>query len=298
MFTPTIKARQALTAQSTLGEGPLWDPERNAFWWIDIIDKKLHLFDPATQNNRTWQLNQMPGTVVTRQAGGLVLALENGFSQFHPATEEMIFLGDPESNLSENRFNDGKCDPQGRFWAGTMRTENHMEQFTGSLYSLEQNGKIIKRLGSQVGVSNGIVWSSDSRYMYFIDSPTRQITRFDYDPISGDVRNPQNVFEAPKGFGFPDGMTIDSDDQLWVAFWGGSCVAKIDPSNGSITERVIVPVTAPTACAFGGPNMNQLLITTASLGLDQEEKSSQPMAGDLFIAEVSAQGVIPFQYAG
>ena len=110
MFTPTIKARQVLNTQSTLGEGPLWDPERNAFWWIDIIDKKLHLFDPATRNNRTWQLNQMPGTVVTRQAGGLVLALENGFSLFDPDTEEIKFLGDPESKLPENRFNDGKCD--------------------------------------------------------------------------------------------------------------------------------------------------------------------------------------------
>ena len=298
MFTPTIKARHALTTQSTLGEGPLWDPQRNAFWWIDIIDKKLHLFDPATQNNRTWQLNQMPGTVVTRQAGGLVLALENGFALFDPDTEEIKFLGDPESKLPENRFNDGKCDPQGRFWAGTMRTENHMEQFTGSLYSLEQQGEIITRLGSQIGVSNGIAWSADSRFMYFIDSPTRQIFKFDYEPITGEIGNRQIVFEAPEGLGFPDGMAIDSDDHLWVAFWGGGCVAKIDPSNGSIHERVLVPVTAPTACAFGGPNMNQLLITTASLGLDQEAKSSQPMAGDLFIAEVSAQGVIPFQYSG
>ena len=297
MFIPTIKATQALKIQSTLGEGPLWDPEKNAFWWIDIVEKKLHLFDPASQDNRTWQLDQMPGTVVTRQLGGLVLALENGFARFDPTTEETKFLGDPESDLPENRFNDGKCDPQGRFWAGTMRTENHMEQFTGSLYSLEENGEIIERLGPQIGVSNGIVWSSDSRHMYFIDSPTRQISRFDYDPFTGEIKNRQNVFEAPEGFGFPDGMAIDSDDHLWVAFWGGSCVAKIDPSDGSISERVIVPVTAPTACAFGGPNMNQLLITTASFGLDQEAKANQPMAGDLFMAEVSATGVIPARYA-
>ncbi|MDG2180332.1 MAG: SMP-30/gluconolactonase/LRE family protein [Mariniblastus sp.] len=298
MFTPTIHATQALRTQSTLGEGPLWDPEKNAFWWIDIIEKKLHLFDSASQQNRTWQLDQMPGTVVTCQSGGLALALENGFARFDPTTEELKFLGDPESDLPENRFNDGKCDPQGRFWAGTMRTEDHMEQFTGSLYSLELDGEVIKRLGSKIGVSNGIVWSSDSHHMYFIDSPTRHIYRFDYDPMTGEIRNRQIIFEAPEGFGFPDGMAIDSEDHLWVAFWGGGCVAKIDPSNGKITERVIVPVTAPTACAFGGPNLNQLLITTASLGLDQDSRDNQPMAGDLFIAEVSATGVIPAQYRG
>jgi sugar lactone lactonase YvrE len=134
--------------------------------------------------------------------------------------------------------------------------------------------------------------------MYFIDSPTRHIYRFDYDPMTGEIRNRQIIFVAPEGFGFPDGMAIDSEDHLWVAFWGGGCVAKIDPSNGKITERVIVPVTAPTACAFGGPNLNQLLITTASFGLDQEAKANQPMAGDLFMAEVSATGVIPARYAG
>ena len=298
MSTPTNSACHALRTQSTLGEGPLWDPERNAFWWIDIMEKKIHLFDPVSLQNRTWQLAQMPGTVVTCRSGGLALALENGFARFDPTTEEIKFLGDPESDLPENRFNDGKCDPQGRFWAGTMRTEDHMEQFTGSLYSLELDGEVIKRLGSKIGVSNGIVWSSDSRHMYFIDSPTRHIYRFDYDPMTGDIENRQIIFEAPDGFGFPDGMAIDSDDHLWVAFWGGGCVAKIDPSNGKITERVIVPVTAPTACAFGGPNLNQLLITTASFGLDQEAKANQPMAGDLFMAEVSATGVIPARYAG
>lgn len=298
MFTPTINATQVLGIQATLGEGPIWDPRTNSFWWIDIVEKKLHLFDLASKENRTWQLDQMPGTVVTRQSGGLVLALENGFSAFDPETEKIDFLGDPESELADNRFNDGKCDPHGRFWAGTMRTENHMEQFTGSLYSLEMNGEITKRLGSQIGVSNGIVWSSDSRFMYFIDSPTRQISRFDYDPVTGNIENRRNVFQAPEGFGFPDGMAIDTDDHLWVAFWGGSCIAKIDPTSGEIIERVIVPVTAPTACAFGGPNMNQLLITTASLGLDPKSKAQQPMAGDLFIADVSATGAPAHRFAG
>lgn len=298
MSTPTSNASHALKIQSTLGEGPLWDPERNAYWWIDIIEKKLHLFDPASRQNRTWQLDYMPGTVVTRQSGGLMLALENGFARFDLATEEISLVADPESDRPENRFNDGKCDPQGRFWAGTMRIENHMEQFTGSLYSLEKDGETVKRLGSNIGVSNGIVWSSDSRFMYFIDSPTRNIFRFDYEPETGKIENRQIIFESPEGLGFPDGMAIDTDDHLWVAFWGGNCVAKIDPSKGLITERVEVPVSAPTACAFGGPKMNQLLITTASLGLDQESKHKQPLAGDLFIAEVSAQGVIPSQYGG
>lgn len=285
-------------AQAILGEGPIWDPRCSSFWWIDIEAKRLFQFSPDTGKNLMWQLDEMPGAVVARKQGGLILALEHGFGSFDPESAEIEVLGDPERDVPNNRFNDGKCDPAGRFWAGTMRIEDHMEIHTGSLYSLETNGKIIKRIGGDIGVSNGIVWSSDASRMYFVDSPTREIFRFDYDLESGDIKNRECIFHAPDEFGFPDGMTIDTDDKLWVAFWGGWCVAKICPETSKILAKVSVPVEAPTACAFGGPNHDQLLITTASIGLSQNDRVLQPLAGDLFMANVEAEGVLQPEYAG
>ncbi len=227
-----------------------------------------------------------------------MLALQNGFASFDPQTGEIKMLGDPESDKPENRFNDGKCDPAGRFSAGTMRIENHMEQFTGSLYSLETNGQIIKRLGDDIGVSNGIAWSNGATRMYLVDSPRREIYQFDYDPVTGEIDNRTCIFRAPDAMGFPDGMAIDTDDHLWVAFWGGWCVAKICPETSKMIAKVSVPVAAPTACAFGGPGHDQLLITTASRGLRNEERLQQPWAGDLFVADVQAIGFRQPEYAG
>ncbi|MEM7316528.1 MAG: SMP-30/gluconolactonase/LRE family protein [Planctomycetota bacterium] len=281
---------------ATLGEGPIWDPRESVYWWIDIVGKKLFQYSPKTNTNREWQLDQMVGTVVPREQGGLMLALQHGFATFDPETGHYAIVHDPEPELPDNRFNDGKCDPAGRFWAGTMRIEDHMNIFTGSLYSLEVDGHVIKRL-DDIGVSNGIVWSSDAKTMYFIDSPRFAISAFDYDRSTGAISNRRVVFTA-KDIGAPDGMAIDENGKLWVAFWGGWCVAQICPDSGEILSKVTVPVEQCSACAFGGDNLNQLFITTAAEGLSDQQKAHQPLAGNVFVAEVPVRGVLQPAYGG
>ncbi len=298
MAIQQFNAEQVFAAQATLGEGPLWDPRCSAYWWIDIEERKLFRFSPDSLRNLEWQLDQMPGTVVVRKRGGLMLSLQDGLASFDPVSGQVQSWGDPEFDKPDNRFNDGKCDPEGRFWAGTMRIKDHMKIFTGSLYSLESDGQIIKRWGDDIGVSNGIVWSRNGQRMYFVDSPRREVYQFDYDRTTGRIENRTCIFRAPDEIGFPDGMAIDTDDNLWIAFWGGWCVAKICPVSSRILSKISLPVAAPTACAFGGPNLDQLLITTASIGLNPEERRQQPLAGDLFVADVQVGGVAQPEFAG
>jgi len=298
MTVQQFKAEHVLPSQATLGEGPIWDPRCSAYWWIDIAEKKLFQFEPVSKRNLEWQLDEMPGTVVARKSAGLMLAMQSGFASFDPQSGLLEWIAAPEFDNPDNRFNDGKCDPSGRFWAGTMRIEDHMEIFTGSLYSLETNGHVTKRLGDELGVPNGIAWSRDATRMYWVDSPRREIYQFDYELETGNIDNQSCIFRAPDELGFPDGMSIDTEDKLWVAFWGGWCVARICPETAEVLAKITVPVAAPTACAFGGPKLDQLLITTASIGLSEEERLQQPLAGDLFIADVQARGVEHPEYAG
>jgi len=287
-----INAEHYLAVGAELGEGPIWDLSQSAGWWVDILGKKLFRLTPgsgdAQPTNESWDVGQMVGTVVPRASGGVMLAVADGFAEFDIESGELTIVADPESDKPENRFNDGKCDPAGRFWAGTMRIDESKN--SGSLYSLDSDHNVTKRLGDDIGVSNGIVWSSNSKRMYFIDSPRRCIYGFDYEVETGEISNQSIVMQTPEELGYPDGMAIDESDQLWVAFWGGWCVAQICPTEGKVLAKISVPAEKVTACAFGGPNFEDLLITTASVGLSDEEKSQQPHAGDLFVAKPGVQG--------
>ena len=161
---------------------------------------------------------------------------------------------------------------------------------SGALYSLDANHHATRHL-SDVGISNGIVWTSDARTMYFIDTLDQRIDAFDYDLEQGTVKNRRSVIEVPKEFGSPDGMAIDAEDMLWVAIWGGNCVVRYDPHAGVEIGRVEAPASNVTACAFGGPQLNRIYITTAQLGLAPEALASQPEAGNLFVTEPGVTGV-------
>ncbi|MEC9092057.1 MAG: SMP-30/gluconolactonase/LRE family protein, partial [Planctomycetota bacterium] len=193
-------AELILDAKVFLGEGPLWDVDTRKLWWINIFAGELFCFDPETGENQKYEMGQQIGTVVLQESGGVAVALENGFYSFDPVSTELELIVDPESEKPENRFNDGKCDPAGRFWAGTM--EKIEEQATGSLYCLEGNGEWhCKETG--IFIANGITWTSDQRTMYYIDSPTRQIDAYDYDLQTGSIGNRRTVIEVPEGLGYP-----------------------------------------------------------------------------------------------
>jgi len=295
-MTEKILARNILKTEATLGEGPWWDPAEKVLWWIDIEQGLVNRFDPNQGTNQKFKIGQRVGTVVRREGGGLMLALANGLATFDPNSELLEFLCDPEANLPDNRFNDGKCDPEGRFWAGTMNLDpaNHT---TGALYSLDGRQQVRKHL-AEVGVSNGIVWSGDARTMYYVDSQTGTIDAFDYQRQSGDLSHRRAIFEVPADLGCADGMAIDAEDKLWVAFWGGWCVARIDPAGGQLLGRIELPVAHVTACAFGGEDLRDLYITTARHGLDRAAQAEQPQAGDLFVARTDVSGLAPFNFRG
>lgn len=284
-----------LDAKATLGEGPVWDARRQVLLWVDIEAGRLHEFDPATGHNRTIELGQRVGAVVPRARGGVMLAMQRGFASLDPATEAITFWADPEAHLPNNRFNDGKCDPRGRFWAGTISLDRRPG--AASLYCLEPDGTVRTMLRG-VTNSNGIAWSLEQDTLYYIDTPTRQVTAFDYEPRTGTIDHPRAVITIPPDSGKPDGMTIDAEGMLWIALWDGGCVGRWDPRTGRLLERLAVPARRVTSCAFGGPDLGDLYITTARVGLSERELSEQPGAGGLFRARPGVRGVVAFAFQG
>ena len=282
-------------AHAQVGEGPLWDEERQVLYWVDILSSLLYIYDPATGENRALDIGQHVGTVVTRASGGLMLAVRNGFASFDLETQELTLIANPEAHITGNRFNDGKCDPAGRFWAGTMAYENPTNQ--GSLYRLDTDLSVHKIFGD-VAISNGIIWSLDHTTMYYIDTLRKNVRAFDYADDTGDISNERVVVTVPEEIGMPDGMAIDSEGMLWVAHYGGSCVSRWNPNTAQLLEKIDLPVTQVTACAFGGPNMDILFITSAAQELDAAELARQPLAGGLFSIKTPYQGVPSFRFGG
>lgn len=290
------QAELVLDAKAELGEGAIWHAGK--LLWIDIIHGQVHTFDPATGQDTFVTLGQMVGTVVPRARGGLMVAVQNGFASLDPATGALTIVSDPEAHIPSNRFNDGKCDPAGRFWAGTMAlTGDPWTEAAGTLYSLEADGRATARLG-QVYISNGIAWSADARTMYFADTPKPYIEAFDFDLATGAISNRRPVIHFPDGAGSPDGMTIDADGNLWIAMWGGWKVLGYNPNTGEPVGAIELPAANVTSCAFGGPNLDELYITSAWAGLRPDERAQQPHAGSVFVARPGARGVPAFAFAG
>jgi sugar lactone lactonase YvrE len=225
----------------------------------------------------------------------MMVALQQGFAAFDPPTGELSLWVDPEAHLPRNRFNDGKCDPAGRFWAGTISLDR--EPGAASLYCLEPDGRV-RTMRRGVTNSNGIAWSLDAATMYYIDTPTQQVTAFDYDHQSGGITNPRTVVAIPAGAGKPDGMTVDAEGMLWIALWEGGCVGRWDPRSGARLQTINVPARRVTSCAFGGSQFEELYITTARVGLSEADLVRQPHAGGLFRARPGVPGVAAFEFRG
>ncbi|PEA53883.1 SMP-30/gluconolaconase/LRE domain protein [Bacillus pseudomycoides] len=229
----------------------------------------------------------MVGSVVPSESGEMILALENGFYFLNPDTEELQAICDPESHLQENRFNDGKFDPAGRFWAGT--TEGVGIDGKGALYCLDTDLTVKKKV-EHVSTSNGLAWSPDHMYMYFIDTPTRKVVRFDYDICTGHIESLQDVVVIQKEEGLPDGMTIDEEGMLWIAHWGGSKVSRWNPMNGEQLLSIPIPVLNVTSCTFGGSDLNELYITTAKM------HTPDANAGGVFRIKTNVRGCPTYRF--
>ena len=290
-----MKAEIAVRSASTLGEGSLWDAGKQRLCWLDIVGKRLFIYDPEGNTNRELEIPEMAGTVVPRRAGGLILSLESGIHAFDPESGALEKIADPEAQRSETRYNDGKCDPSGRFWAGTMGRNG--EAGLGSLYRLDVDGSVTQILDG-VDISNGIAWSPDRRFMYWTDTLKGEIYAFDYDDASGGISNRRIAFKLDSVDGLPDGMTIDAEGMLWAACWEGGKVIRIDPKAGKKLSEVKLPASRVTSCAFGGQKLDRLYITTARMGLGEAELAEQPYAGSLFVCEPGVKGIPAVAYAG
>ncbi len=282
-------------AHALVGEGPIWDAEKGVLYWVDILSSMLYEYNPVTRENRTYAVGQHVGTVVPRASGGLMLALYDGFAAFDPVTQQLTLLADPEAHLPGNRFNDGKCDPAGRFWAGTMAYTDQGTQ--GSLYRMDADLSVHKMLGD-IAISNGIVWSADNATMYYIDSLAMTVRAFDYTLTTGDIANERVVIRVQEGMGLPDGMAIDAEGMLWVAHFGGSCVRRWHPQTGEVLDKIDLPASQITACAFGGPDLGTLYITSAANGFDAQAMAKEPHAGALFQVVPGVKGTPTFAFAG
>jgi sugar lactone lactonase YvrE len=234
------------------------------------------------------------GTVVPTRGDEVLLARNQGAVFVHPGTGVRREIPGPTEEPAGTRFNDGKCDPAGRLWVGTMAFDFHTGG--GSLYALDANLQWTRKLPS-VTCSNGITWSLDQRTLYYIDTPTGCVEAFDYNRETGAIDRRRILHKVEPGTGHPDGMTIDAEGQLWVALWDGGCVIRIDPATGALTARLPVPgARLVTSCAFGGEGLATLYITTASL-LSPEQRAAQPNAGALFTARPGVVGVPAFEFA-
>jgi sugar lactone lactonase YvrE len=284
-----------LDAHAELGEGPVWDPEAGRLLWVDILAGAVHTLDPATGEDEVFDVGGPVGVVRRRAAGGLIAATEHGFAVLDLESGTVRPLAELERPGGPWRFNDGGCDPQGRFWAGTMAYDVSPE--AGSLYRLDTDGTVARVLDS-VTISNGIAWTPDGRTAFFVDSPTKRIDAFDYDPDRGwlaDRRTAVTVDAA--GSAIPDGLTLDAEGGLWVALYGGGAVRRYTPA-GTLETEIAVPATNVTACAFGGEDLGTLFITTARQELSDDQLADEPHAGAVFAVRPGVTGLRAHEYAG
>ncbi|MEO8764180.1 MAG: SMP-30/gluconolactonase/LRE family protein [Ginsengibacter sp.] len=279
-----------------LGEGPVWDKKEKRIIWIDIINGEIQYFYPGSNEHNTCKTGHMLGAVALKRTGGMIGAAKGGFATIDLNNGATHIICKVETHLPGNRFNDGKCDAAGRFWAGTMSMSNMPH--AGSLYTLEKDGTTHTKL-TAVSCSNGIAWSPDNTTLYYIDSPTRQVVAYEYDIVNGNIIRGRVVIDIPEGEGFPDGMTIDTEGMLWIAIWDGWKVARYNPLSGEQLHEIILPVSQVTSCIFGGDTLNDLYITSAREGLSEEDLKEQPMAGCLFVIKnCGFNGIDAFEYDG
>jgi sugar lactone lactonase YvrE len=287
-----LHADVVLDVGATLGEGPVWDHETSRLLWVDITRKLVHTFDPATGADETVDVGSPVGAVASRAGGGWVLALADGFAVTDPGSTVVRLVSPVDAEDPTIRFNDGKVDPAGRFWAGTMAYDG--TPGAGTLYRLNPDHEVSVALEG-VTISNGLGWSPDRRTMYFIDTPTARVDAFDYDADTGAITDRRLVVDIDAGA--PDGMTVDAEGGLWVALWDGWAVRRYLPD--SRLDRVIeVPAQRVTSCTFGGEALDTLYITSARSGLEPSAFEEQPHAGALFAVNPGVRGIEPSRFAG
>jgi D-xylonolactonase len=276
---------------AVLGEGPVWVASETALYWLDIKGRKI--FRLNEDGLTEWPTPMRVGSIAPRQGGGFVAGTENGIALIDLNANRFEIIVDPEQHLPHNRFNDGKVDRRGRFWAGTM--DDLESEATGTLYRIDPDLGCTA-VDSDYRITNGPAFSPDGRIMYHNDTARQVVYAFDLSE-DGSAHSRRVFLQFGPGDGHPDGLTVDANGCLWIAFWGGWCVRRFSP-QGERIDTIKLPVSQPTSCAFGGRDLDRLYVTSASGGLDESQLKMQPNAGGLFMFTPGVQGLAEVPFAG
>jgi sugar lactone lactonase YvrE len=287
-----LKINTVGSRSSKWGEGPIyWD---NHLLYVDIEGHSLIRLNPETQEDEIWEMGERIGTVVPTLNEDFICAGDSGIYRFDPSNGQKTNLADPEAKKRpDNRFNDGKCDPSGRFWAGTISTVK--KEGDANLYQLDQSGLLTLQV-SGVTNSNGICWNASKTEMYYIDTPTQKVVAYEYCDQTGKLGGSRVTvdFRDLNTEGSPDGMTIDEKGMLWVALCHGGAVVNVNPETGELLQKVELPCVETTACAFGGSNLDRLFVTTGIHKTLHEKE-----AGKVFVVDgLGVSGVHALPYGG
>ena len=286
---PSPEWEVVLEAGADLAEGPVWT--EHSLWWVDLEAGRVHHSDPVTGSDEVIEVGESVGAVIPRVGGGAVLGMRDGVALWDAEGREERRIP-IEVDDDESRMNDAMCDPVGRLFTGTM-TQDHRRS---ALYRVDPDGTVTT-VFTGIGISNGLGWSPDGARMYYVDTPTQRVDVMTYDVATGAVGERRPLVRIADGEGFPDGMTVDAEGCLWVAFWDGGCVRRYDP-DGRLVRTVSLPVDRVTSCAFGGAGLDRLYVTTASAGLDAAELAAQPLAGSIFVVDPGCLGLPVSRFAG
>jgi sugar lactone lactonase YvrE len=274
----------------------MWSVKEQALYWVDIMGHAIHRLDPVTGAHEQYDIGQPVGTVVLRESGGFVLALQDGL-YFWDKTGELQKITNPEPDKPDNRFNDGAVDRQGRFWAGTMEMAG--VEPVGALYRLDKD-QTIQKMVTDIIISNGLGWSPDNKTMYYADTGYRTIWAYNFDPATGAIENRRDFAVVPDepGNGRPDGLTVDSEGFVWSARWEGWKIVRYDPT-GKIEREVAMPAARITSVMFGGPDLDDLYVTSARINFNEAtDNEAQPHAGGLFRFKPGVRGLPEAEYGG
>ena len=269
-----------------LGESPVWDPEKECLYWVDITGGKLHRYDIKTDKHKVLDFKKSICATALCSSGQLLIAFKRKLAILKDFQTESLQLKTTLLPRNGVRFNDGQVDPTGRLWIGTMSETGGKNK--GLL--MKVNHDFMARVEVRhLDVSNGMCWNPDSTQFYHIDTGKNLVTAYDYALSRGEITNPRPIIKVPKAWGKPDGMTVDSEGKLWIALWGGWAVSRWDPESGSCIGMIDLPVSQVSSCVFGGRDLSELYITSARIGLGKKKKLEEPLAGAVF--KISVPGV-------
>ena len=289
-------AEVVVKKRSVLGESPVWSVAEQALYWVDVLNPRIHRFDPSTGTHDSWLVETEIGSIGLASGNHLIVGLRMGFACYDLGSSEIEIIADPEGDgrYNANRLNDGKVDRAGRYWCGSMQDPGH--EPVGTLYRMDTDRTVHSMVGG-IRVPNALCWSPDNRIMYFADSFAGCMWAYDFDLVTGSIENRRVFAQTSDDGGHQDGATVDADGCVWNAHIFAGRVVRYDP-HGQIEREIKVPTPQVTSCAFGGPDLNTLYITTASMRMNREDLVTDPLAGSLFAVQTDVCGLPEPSFGG